>query len=512
MSRSVLSGRNRTHQGPFETGWEDPFDVSVIGVDIGTSSSKGLLLSSSASVLQLARRGYGEPDPAPGVLVLDPLLVRAAMFDLVAELGAVARSAGDPVTAVSFSVSGDEGVPVDGQGRVLYPCILSADQRGGPQASRLEAGYGRWSQETGLPVASNYPVVRLMWLRDNEPDVFARTRQFWCWEELCESWLGAPPIIDTTQAARVGAFDLATQSWSPSILAACDLDASLLPQIAPSGTTVGTVADPVADELGLDRNVVVVAGGFDQVMAAFGSGAQAPGQGVLSLGTWEALTVVTAREVCGSAIQGAGMASGPYVTPDAAHVLAVTPNGGAARSKVVRLLGGDDPDVNQLLASAEEPHGLMVVPDLSGCYTPWMERDSTASISGLTLTSTPGQILAAFVEATSFDLRYALDALSAAEVEVSQLQVTSGGANSEALLQLKANSLDVALTQAPQTESGCLAAAALAGSALGLWETTEALGDGAGRLFEPEERRRARYSEQYESYVSVRKERLASIT
>jgi sugar (pentulose or hexulose) kinase len=488
------------------------FVVSVIGLDIGTSSCKGLLLSSGASVVEVARRGYGEPDPGVGVLVLDPLLVRTAMLDLVAELGAVARSGGDPVTAVSFSVSGDEGVPVDGQGTALYPCILSADQRGGPQASQLEADYDNWSQQTGLPVASNYPVVRLMWLRDNEPAVFARTRQFWCWEELCESWLGAPPVIDPTLAARVGAFDLTTHGWSPAILDACDLDVNVLPQIAPSGTTLGTVARPVADELGLDHNVAVVAGGFDQVMAAFGSGAHAPGQGVLSLGTWEALTVATAHEICGPAIQGAGMASGPYVTPAAAHVLAVTPNGGAARSRLVRLLGGDGADVSGLLASADERHGLVVVPDISGCYTPWMERDSTASISGLTLTTTPGHILAAFVEATSFDLRYALEALAAADVEVSQLRVTSGGANSEALLQLKANSLGVALTQAPQTESGCLAAAALAGSAQGLWNATEALEDEAGRLFEPEERHRARYSEQYENYVSLRKERLVART
>ena len=493
-------------------GRKGPADVSVIGVDIGTSSSKGLLLSADATVVDIARRGYGQPDPDVGVLVLDPLLVRAAMFDIVGELSSIAAAAGDPVTALSFAVSGDEGVPVDAQGNALYPCILSADQRGGPQAASLQAAYDSWSLETGLPVASNYPLVRLMWLRAHEPTVFAETRQFWCWEELCEGWLGAPPIIDPTQAARVGAFDLQTHSWSSAILDACDLDVGLLPEIAPSGTTIGTVWGEVADQLGLGGGVEVVAGGFDQVMAAFGSGARAPGQGVLSLGTWEALTVVTPHEVCAPAIQGAGMASGPFVTPGAAHVLAVTPNGGAARSSLVRLLGANSGDLDQLLKSADEPHGLVVIPDISGCYTPWMERDSTASIAGLTLTSTPAHILAAFVEATSFDLRFALDSLAAADIEVSELRVTSGGANSEALLQLKANAMGVALVQSPQTESGCLAAAALAGSAQGLWAPTEALGIESGRLFEPEERHRARYAEQYESYVSLRQERLATST
>ena len=179
-----------------------------------------------------------------------------------------------------MSVSGDEATPVDGNSNALYPCMMSMDTRSAETARAAEEKLGGdyFYRITGLPPAPNFPLIRLLWLRDHEPDVFARTRKFLCWGELAQTWLGVPAIIDHSNASRTLAFDLTTLAWSTDILEAVGLAPSLLPECQASGTNIGNISQPVLEALGLDGPIAVVTGGMDQAMAAMGAGATDSGK------------------------------------------------------------------------------------------------------------------------------------------------------------------------------------------------------------------------------------------
>jgi xylulokinase len=485
--------------------------MAVVGVDVGTSACKGIAFGAEGQRLAGARRGYVSCSPRPGWAELDAALVKQAVFEVIAGLAAQSARQGARVQAVAFSVSGDEAVPVDRAGEVLYPCITSADTRSVAQALEFEERVGTRAlhELTGLPTAPNWPLIRLLWLREREPAVFARTHRFLCWEELAVSWLGLDPVTDHSLAGRTLAFDIHGRAWSPEVLAAAGIPAGMFAPSVPSGTTIGTIPRVVADTLNLPEGVAVVTGGLDATMAAFGTGATSPGAAVLSLGTWESLTVAVNEPPAAGELQRDGFAVGVHVTPQLLYyVMAANPNGAAALDWAKTLVGRTDPaDTDALInEAADGPSPVLAIPDLHGSQTPWMSPHATGSLLGLRPEVTGPDLVKAVIEGTTFDMRQALHRLRAAGVGVGELRLAGGGANSSALRQLKADALGEALVPCDTPEAGCLAAAALAGAAVGMYSCPEELttiAQAAAPPVLPRAQVAAAYQEKFEQYVAA---------
>jgi xylulokinase len=451
--------------------------MALLGIDIGTSATKGLALSADGRQLAATRAAYAIAHPRPGWAELDTSLVRTALMTVIHNLGAAAAAQGDPVTALAMSVSGDEATPVDRHLNALYPCMMSMDTRSAETARAAEDKLGGdyFYRITGLPPAPNFPVIRMLWLREHEPDVFARTHKLLCWGELAQTWLGAPPIIDHSNASRTLAFDLTTLGWSAEILEALGLAPSLMPECQPSGTNIGNVSERVLAELDLDGPIAVVTGGMDQAMAALGTGATDRGQAVLGLGTWEALTIVVPRPLVTPALRQAGIAFGCHVVPDAFTAMATNPNGGAVTRWVGETLSADSApvpayDVEAALSSQPKgPSSITALPHLNGAYAPWMEPQATGVLFGIRPTTTRADLLQALLEANSYELRASTELLADAGVDISQIIVAGGGAKSDRLIQMKANILDREIVQVSTSEAGTLAAACTAGAGAGIW-------------------------------------------
>jgi len=489
--------------------------LSLLGLDIGTSACKGVLLGSDGDEIAVASTEHDLTFPQPGWVELSAETVWADVNELIRRLAAAGYEKGDPVRALAFSVSGDEAVPVDASGRALYPCIMSMDTRTAELAAAWERTVDADSVYalTGLPFAANWPLLRLMWLRDHEPQVFASTAQLLCWEDLMVARLTGGPVTDDSVASRTMAFEIGKRGWSEEILALAGIAPSMFPGSVASGSVIGVVAPAQAAKLGLAGDVLVVAGGFDQAMAALGAGLTHPGAAVVGTGTWEALTILTANPAIAPSLRAGGYTSGCYVAGNLYYCLASNPGGGsvvrwfrdtfgAAEIEVGRRTGIDAFDM--LMREVPDcPTGMLALPHFEGSYNPWMDPSSTGAVLGLRLSTSRGQVLKALLEGITFELAENIARLEAAGITIGDLRATGGGARSPVWLQLKADITGRAVTRVAVSEAGCLAAACLAGVGAGVFSSAgEAVAavTRTAESYEPRPQVHAQYQETFARY------------
>jgi len=457
-------------------------------------------------VVALSRRGYRLSMPAPGRVELDADDVWAAASTVIVVLGRRARRRGLRVAALAASVSGDEAVMLDSDERPVGPTIMALDTRSADTARRWAATAAgeRIYRITGLPVHPAHPLVRLLWLREHEPDRFRRIARVLCWEEYLAVRLGLPPVSDPSVAARTMAWDIDAGRWSGELLTLAGLPVGLFPDVRPSGQAVGEVPAPLAQALSLPAGVVLATGGLDQAVATLGAGVTEPGHAMVGTGSWEALTALTAlppRDT--TALRTSGMALGPFVVPARLAALATQVGGGSLIAWLRDLLAPGMPIGRFLRLAPDRVTDLLVLPHVEGSYSPWMDPASRTAIAGLSLETGRGQMVRATVEGITFELRLNVERLDAAGIRVAEVRCTGGGARSGAWVQLKADVLGRPMVLVDVAENGAFGAACLAGQAIGLFPRA----DEAARRFvrpvrtvEPRAHMVARYEETFARY------------
>lgn len=461
--------------------------MSLLGLDLGTSACKGMVISEEGYEIANTRRDYPLSFPVPGHVELDSNLVWQAVQEIIQALAHESRQRHDPIRAICLSVSGDEALPVDTNGVALYPCIMAMDVRSTDIAERWERDFGRERiyNITGLPIHAMHPLVRLMWLRSYEPQVFARIARMLCWEEFVALRLGVEPITDFSVASRTMAFDILRHDWSVDVLTAADIPFSFFPEVRPSGTPIGTLPTSLTRELGLEGKVTLVTGGFDQPMAALGAGLLNPGDAVVGTGTWEALTILTGEPVLSQNMLQSGYPFGCCVMKDLYFCLASNAGGGSLLRWFRDTLGKEEVERSRstgidafdliIQQVTPRPSRLLVLPHFEGSYNPWMDPHSTGAIIGLSLNTTRGEIVKAILEGITFELRENIERVESAGLAVRELRATGGGAKSAAWLQLKADITGKPVIAVNVKEAGCFAAACLAGVGIGAFASIDEL-------------------------------------
>ena len=269
--------------------------MSLLGVDVGTTGCKAAAFTPEGELLSFSYEEYDVKSPAPGRAELDPAEVWDKVVRVIRSASAAAR--GDPVQAVSVSSLGEAVVPVGKDRAILGPSLLNFDSRGAEyiEGLREKLDAEELYRVNGNTLENWYTLPKLLWIRDHEPDLYARTSLFLHWGSFVPFMLGAEPAIDYSLANRSLLFDMESARWSSSIARKAGFDVGKLPAPVPSGTVTGRVSTAAASLTGLPAGTPIVAGAHDQCSNAVGSGVVSERVAMCGMGSYLCVVPVFSR-------------------------------------------------------------------------------------------------------------------------------------------------------------------------------------------------------------------------
>lgn len=446
--------------------------MSLLAVDMGSSSCKAVAFSEDGTALAHATQSYTASSRCPAWSEMPPETFWRAFVTAIQLVTAQAMP--DPVEVLAVSSHGETFFPMDPQNRTIGPAILNADNRAVEESRQVaeKIGKERLFEITGLTAHAMYPLPKILWLRQHQPEVFSQAVRFLSLPGYLLSRLGLPAYVDFSLASRYLVFDIQKRTWSSEILAACGLTSDLFPTPVPAGTIAGELSVDAANELGLEARMPVVLGGHDQPCAALGSGVVGPGRVSASLGTYECLVAASEKPSLNADALSANLNTYCHVVPDRYVTLAYFP-AGIMIDWFLRLTHpADDPRAAGRHRAALEsqahsgPTGLCITPHLLGTCNPDFDPNATAVIAGIRPTTTSADLYQGILEGIACEFSSMADLLQKAAGDFHDVYVSGGGGRSRLGLQLRAAMSKRNLHLLRCQEAVCLGTAILAGVAV----------------------------------------------
>lgn len=481
--------------------------MSLLAVDMGSSSCKAVAFSEDGRVLAQRSHAYSPESPRPGWAEMPPDRFWDA-FRTVTR--AVASEANKPVEVLAISSHGETFIPVDSQQQPVGRAILNIDNRAVTEANWLSDALGRSHlfEITGLAVHPMYPIPKILWMREHQPDVFSSTAGFLALPAYLLARLGLPAYVDYSLASRFLAFDVRQRCWSSEILSACEVKPEQFSTPVPSGSVAGRLQMSIASELGLPNGTLVAVGGHDQPCAALGCGVLAPGRVSASFGTYECLVAASAAPAINGQALSANLNSYCHVVPDRFVTLAYFPSG-IMVEWLIRLLYPDSAaPVGELCAALEAgapegPTGLCVTPHLLGTCNPDFDPHATAVIQGIRPTTSRNDLYKGVLEGIACEFATMVELLQRGVGPFDDVYVAGGGGRSRLGLKLRASLSSCRLHLMGSPEAVCLGTAILAGMAAGSYRSFEEAVKqvvAVGETIEPTPGMAASYNRQLQQY------------
>ena len=484
-----------------------------LGIDLGTSGVKLLLLDDAHTVVATADAAVPQLRPQPTWSEQHPADWWAAVETAVAQLRAQAPAAWAQVRGIGLSGHMHGAVVLGAQGQVLRPAILWNDGRASAECAQLESAVPTSRQITGNLAMPGFTAPKLLWLRIHEPAVFDQIRTVLLPKDWLRLQLTGDAVSDMSDASGTLWLDVHARAWSPAMLQACGLDVSHMPTLAEGSAPTGTLRSDVARRWGLGDSIVVAAGAGDNAASAVGVGARTAGQGFVSLGTSGVVFRVT--DAFAPATERAVHAFA-HALPQRWHHMSVMLSAASAFGWVTRLTGrGDEAqlsDAVSVLSTTRRAQAPLFLPYLSGERTPHNNAAATGVFMGLRAEHEAADLAYAVIEGVGFGLLDGLNAMRAAGAgqggaarrDDAALALVGGGARSNPWAQLLASALGTPL-QRPQGAhaAAALGAARLAAMACGGDEAHWCQPLPADATFMPQPAQQAQLAERYARFAAL---------
>ncbi len=439
--------------------------MSYLGLDIGTSGCKAVVFDEEGVPLGGARRGYVVKAPQAGWAELDSRGVVEACRAVVAEAAGLAAK--QPVRALGISSQGEAFTPVGPGGEHLGDAMVSSDSRSLPFIEPFVSRFGldRLYRITGHTPSTLFTLFKLLWLKQNRPQVWKDAVGFHCFEDLVHLHLGLEPAMGWPLAGRTMLFDVANHRWSPEILAALELEAGQLARPLPSGSVAGTIPAAVAADWGLPAGVKVVTGGHDQTIAALGAGVTEVGAAMYAAGSVECLCPLLPRLTLNTELCRDNLCCYDYSLAGCYTSVAYSLTGSNLLDYFRTQFGGGLSYGQLVDECPAAPTSLLALPYFTPSGTPYFDQRTPGAVFGWRLTTSRGELLKGLLEAVALEMKLNLALLEEAGMRIDRLIATGGGVRHRQLVQLKADVLNKPIECIEVAEAGCLGAARLAQSA-----------------------------------------------
>ena len=498
-----------------------------VGLDLGTSGCKAGVIEVGGRLKAAHQREYRFAGNELWAMECDAELVWNLSAECVRR--AVADSGVDPreIKAIGLSVLGEAAMPVDEHGKPLRPGIHALDSRGGHYGEYVNWWRERFGplkvfQVTSYPLSFLPTVMKMMWVRDHEPELFKRAYKYCTFQDFTVWKLAGAPAIDYAMASRTMLFDVVNHRWSREFLEAAGISEELLSPAYESTAQVGEVTEVAARATGLRPGTAVVVGCSDQAAAAVAVGAVREGVVMNGAGSSEAIGTPTRHPLTSEDMMLRGQGSQCHVRRDlwlalgfhltCGHLVKWTRDQLGQLEKEREARGESnayDLITTQAATSPPGANGVMVLPHFLGSGTghiPCLEPASRGTILGLTVSRSKADIFRAIFEGMNYEVRLILESLEQAGIAISELKVSGGGAKSPFWLQLKADITQKKVTVPAVTEASLFGAGILAATGVGLYSSLEDAVDRTARdvaEYHPNQDLAATYDRHYQVYKEL---------
>lgn len=449
-----------------------------LGVDIGTTSTKAVLFNKAGQVLATQKILYPLHTPTPLTAEQDPEEIFRAVLGTIRET--VRKSGIDPASLklVSFSSAMHSLIAIDADDQLLSRSITWADSRAAKHAARIKDemdGHAIYLR-TGTPIHAMSPLSKIVWLKEDKPELFGQTAMFADIKSFVFHKLFGDFIVDHSIASATGLFNLENLDWDSGALEVAGVHAGQLPKPVPTTYSLSGLAAGYAAFMGIPEDVPFVVGASDGVLANLGMGAVERGVVAVTIGTSGAVRTVSSvpktdpkgRTFC-YALTANHWVIGGAVNNGGIILRWLRDEFAASEVETAKRLNIDSYDVLTRIASTVNPgsDGLLFHPYLTGERAPLWDSDARGSFFGLSIHHEKQHMIRAVLEGIIYNLYTVLLAVKELTGEPTLIKASGGFARSEMWRQLMADVFDQPVTVPESYESSCLGAVVLGMYALG---------------------------------------------
>ena len=411
-----------------------------LGLDLGTSAVKAMLIDGDQRVIGSATAALDVSRPHPGWSEQEPAHWIRATEEAVGALKASHGAALAAVRGIGLSGHMHGATLVGADDQVLRPCILWNDTRSHAEAASLDAD-PRFRALTGNIVFPGFTAPKLAWVKNNEPQTFAKVAKVLLPKDYLRLWLTGEHISEMSDSAGTSWLDTGKRAWSSELLAATDLSEEQMPRLVEGTQQGGTLRGQLASEWGMGSGVVVAGGAGDNAASACGMGTVAEGQAFVSLGTSGVLFAAN-----GSYLPKPESAVHAFchALPNTWHQMGVILSATDALNWHARITGRSAGELSAEVGDIlHAPTGVSFLPYLSGERTPHNDAQIRGAFIGLGHETDRAALTQAVMEGVTFAIRDSLEALKSAGTSIERVTAIGGGSRSRYWLASIATALNM---------------------------------------------------------------------
>ena len=449
-----------------------------LGIDLGTSSVKVIVMDKKGKIVDSASSKYPLSYPKPLWSEQNPEDWWQGTADAIKRIVANNQGIGEQIEGISFSGQMHGLVILDENGKVLRPSILWNDGRTQKQCDYLNdvIGRGKLSEYTGNIALSGFTGPKVMWVKENEPDTFAKIAHILLPKDYIRYCLTGEYKIDAADAAGTLFFNVKDKTWSKEMVEILSIKSEWLPEVYDCYEVTGVIKKEVADELGISSSAKVIGGGGDQAVGAVGTGTVSNGFVSVALGTSGVVfasvdeykvdkenRMHSFNHANGGFTQMGVMLSAAYslqwwVEEVNKDIQAENPYQ-VLRDEAEKVPAGSD--------------GLLFLPYLTGERTPHADVNATGVFIGLKPIHTRGHMTRAVLEGVGYGLRDSLEILKDMQIPINEMRITGGGVRNELWVEILASIFNQELNIVEASDGPAYGASILAAVGCGLYNSVE---------------------------------------
>jgi len=483
----------------------------LLGIDIGTSGAKGVLMDREGKIYAQARREYSIYTPHLGWAEQEPEAWWEATIQIIREV--IKESKVNPKRVRGIGLSGQmhSTVFLDKNFQPFLPAIIWADQRSNSQCEFIyqKIGKERFAELTGNPIATGFMGSTLLWMKENQPEEFNQIYKVISAKDYIRYKLTGNLGTEVTDASGSLLLDIKRRCWSEELLDTLGLPFKILPErVHESQEVAGYLLAEIARYTGLLEGTPVVYGGGDQSMQAIGNGVIKPGILSSTIGTGGQLFVTLDKFTYDPKLR---IHTFCHALPDTYHLLGAILSAGLSlkwlRENILETSDSYhifDEEVGKIKAGSE---GIIFLPYLLGERSPYMNPEAKGVFFGLSLKHHQTHLVRAVMEGVVFALRDCLEVFKELGINMEQVIASGGGAKSRVWRQIQADIFNKEISMTQSSEPAAMGAAILAGVGVGIYKDVE---DGCRKAVKLKEEKTKPipenvdiYNKQYEIYKSL---------